>query len=76
MATATEKRNGARRRIASWRERMRAAGLRPVQIWAPDTRSPEFLADCRRQARAIAVGDPAGKELDAFIDEVHVWPDP
>ncbi|MEY2341689.1 antitoxin MazE family protein [Acidithiobacillus sp. IBUN Pt1247-S3] len=29
-------------KVARHRERMRAAGLRPVQFWVPDSRSPEF----------------------------------
>ncbi|MDR0433008.1 MAG: antitoxin MazE family protein, partial [Bifidobacteriaceae bacterium] len=26
------------------RERLRAQGLRPVQLWVPDTKSPQFAA--------------------------------
>ncbi len=33
------------KRMASYRQRMRLAGLRPVQIWVPDTRSPGFAAE-------------------------------
>jgi hypothetical protein len=29
---------GAAKRMAAYRRRMRAAGLRPVQLWVPDTR--------------------------------------
>lgn len=63
-------------RMASYRQRMRAAGLRPVQIWAPDTRSPEFAETCRRQARAVAAADPAGEELMRFVAGVYEWPEP
>ena len=31
----------------------REAGLRPVQLWVPDTRDPEFAEECRRQSRLI-----------------------
>ena len=61
-------------RMMSYRQRMRAAGLRPVQIWAPDSRTPEFAQKARRQARAIAASDPAGDELIRFIAEVNEWP--
>ena len=37
--------------------RMHAAGLRPVQIWVPDTRDPDFVETCRRQAQAVAAHD-------------------
>lgn len=30
-----------------------AAGLRPVQIWVPDTRRPDFADECRRQSLAL-----------------------
>jgi len=40
-------------RVARHRARLRAAGLRPVQLWVPDTRSAEFAEECRRQARLI-----------------------
>jgi hypothetical protein len=63
-------------RMATYRQRMRAAGLRPVQIWVPDTRSPEFVEICRRQARAVAVSDPAGDEIMRFVASVYEWPEP
>ena len=44
-----------------------AGGLRPVQIWVPDTRSPDFVEICHRQARAVAASDPAGDELMRFV---------
>jgi hypothetical protein len=63
-------------RMASYRRRMRAAGLRPVQLWAPDTRSPDFAEECRRQARAVAACDPAGDELMRFVAGLYEWPEP
>lgn len=56
------------RRMANYRQRMRAAGLRPVQIWVPDTRSPEFAKICRRQAAAIALAERNDAELRGFLD--------
>jgi Protein of unknown function (DUF3018) len=38
---------------------MRAAGLRPVQIWVSDTRVPGFAEECRRQCLRIAASDAA-----------------
>ena len=64
----------APKRMASYRQRMRSAGLRPVQIWVPDTGAPGFVAKCRRQARAIATGDPAGDEIMRFVESVRDWP--
>ena len=36
-------------RVRKRRDALRAAGLRPVQIWVPDTRRPGFAAECARQ---------------------------
>lgn len=35
------------------RDKLRAAGLRPVQLWVPDTRAAGFAEECARQARLI-----------------------
>ncbi len=57
------------------RQRLRAAGLRPVQIWIPDRRVPGFAEECRRQARvANAAAEVEGDALD-FIEEVADWGD-
>lgn len=41
-------------RVKAHRERMRAQGLRPIQIWVPDVRSPEFAAEAHRQSALVA----------------------
>lgn len=63
------------RRMKDYRERLRAAGLRPVQLWLPDTASPAFARKARLQARKIALNDPAGDEMQAFIDAATPWPE-
>lgn len=55
-------------RVRRRREHMRAAGLRPVQIWVPDTRRPGFAAECRRQAMAAAVADRSDADLVSLLD--------
>ena len=37
-------------RVQRHREGLRAAGLRPIQIWVPDTRRKGFAKECRRQS--------------------------
>lgn len=54
-------------KVAQHRERMRAAGLRPVQFWVPDTRSPEFKAQVRKQCQSLN-GDPAEAEVLRFTE--------
>ena len=56
-------------RVKRRRDKMRASGLRPVQIWVPDTRSPGFAAECRRQCKLIA----AAEQTDAGRAEVEFW---
>ncbi len=58
-------------RVGSHRQRLRALGLRPVQIWVPDVRSPEFVAEAHRQALAVAASDQAADD-QAFIDAVSL----
>ena len=55
-------------RVQKRREALRAAGLRPVQIWVPDTRRPGFAAECRRQAVLVAVADREDANLSDFMD--------
>lgn len=40
-------------RVRRRRDKLRAAGLRPVQIWVPDTRAAGFAEECARQAQVI-----------------------
>jgi hypothetical protein len=40
-------------RVQKHRRALRAAGLRPIQIWVPDTRRSGFAAECRRQSLSL-----------------------
>lgn len=55
-------------RVQKRRDALRAAGLRPIQIWVPDMRHPQFADECRRQARRAAQADAADAELGAIMD--------
>jgi hypothetical protein len=55
-------------RVRKRRAALRQAGLRPVQIWVPDTRRPGFVEECRRQSRLVAAADLADADLRAFMD--------
>ena len=48
-------------RVQKYRQSLRALGLRPVQIWVPDTRQPGFIEECRRQSMFI-LGDAQEKD--------------
>ena len=40
-------------RARKHRAALRAAGLRPIQIWVPDTRRAGFAEECRRQSLSL-----------------------
>ena len=53
------------KRVQRRRDKLRAAGLRPVQIWVPDTRAAGFAEECARQARLIREAETAEGRADA-----------
>lgn len=55
-------------RVKQHRDKLRAAGLRPIQIWVPDTRRAGFAEECQRQARTVAAADAADADLLADLD--------
>jgi hypothetical protein len=54
----------SREKVRAYRERLRRQGLRPLQIWVPDVRSPAFRAEAHRQSLLVANSD------QAFIDSI------
>ena len=56
-------------RVQKRRSALRMAGLRPVQIWVPDTRRPDFAAECKRQSHLASQADMADPDLLGFMDE-------
>ena len=58
-------------KVQAHRERLRAQGLRPLQIWVPDVRAPSFRAEAHRQSAAVAASAHAAED-QAFIDAVSV----
>lgn len=56
-------------RVKRHRDGLRAAGLRPVQIWVPDTRRPGFAEECRRQSLLLR-DDPHEREILDWIEAV------
>jgi Protein of unknown function (DUF3018) len=71
MATRVSSKS-SRDKVRAHRERLRRQGLRPIQIWVPDVRSPEFAKEAHRQSLAVA-NSPHAKEDQDFIDAVSDW---
>ncbi len=63
------RRRPTRIRVKAHRDRLRAQGLRPVQIWIPDLRNAAVREEIARQCRAIA-NDPNEPADQAFIDAI------
>jgi hypothetical protein len=62
----------SRDKVRAHRTRLRRQGLRPLQIWVPDMRSPAFVAEAHRQSLAVAKSAQAGEDQN-FIDAVADW---
>jgi len=73
MATASSSRP-SRTKVSEHRARLRAQGLRPIQIWVPDVRATSFRSEAHRQSVAVAATEHAHDD-QAFIDAVADWDD-
>lgn len=60
-------------RVRAHRARLRAQGLRPVQIWVPDVTAEGFAEEAHRQSRAVAASE-AAEDDQAFVDAISEWP--
>jgi hypothetical protein len=57
------------KKVRAHRAKLRAQGLRPIQIWVPDMNDPKIQEQMRREARAIAQSVQEKDDL-AFIDSI------
>lgn len=71
-ASSRAKVKSSRDKVRAHRARLRRQGLRPIQIWVPDVRSPAFKAKAHRQSLAVAKSRHARADQD-FIDTVSAW---
>jgi hypothetical protein len=64
-------------RVQQHRDRLRRAGLRPIQIWVPDTRGAGFAAECHKQSLLVAESDKANAQLaelmEKALESVEGW---
>jgi hypothetical protein len=63
----------SRDKVRLHRERLRAQGLRPVQIWVPDVRARSFVAAARKQSQAVAASEHSMADQQ-FIDAIAEEP--
>lgn len=69
MGADDTKATPTRGRVAAYRARLREQGLRPVQIWVPDVRAPEFARAAHEQSAAIAASEQDADD-QAFVDAI------
>jgi hypothetical protein len=70
--TSASRAKPSRTKVREHRERLREQGLRPIQIWVPDVRSPTFRSEAHRQSTAVAASAHAAGD-QAFIDAISNW---
>jgi antidote-toxin recognition MazE-like antitoxin len=63
-----------RDKVTAHRNRLRQQGLRPIQIWVPDVRSPDFAMEAHKQSQIVAKSRYRKKDQD-FIDAISSWND-
>jgi Protein of unknown function (DUF3018) len=60
-------------RVARHRTKLRRAGLRPVQLWVPDTRSRELAEECQRQSQLIRERENTASQAEDEAWERASW---
>jgi len=67
--SSSPRRTRTREKVRAHRDRLRQQGLRPIQIWVPDARAPEFAAEAHRQSLAVSRSSEA-REDQGFIEMI------
>jgi surfactin synthase thioesterase subunit len=62
----------SRDKVQAHRKRLRQQGLRPIQIWVPDMRSPAFVTEAHKQSLAVARSAHARQDQE-FIEAISDW---
>jgi hypothetical protein len=55
------------KRVRKHREKMKAAGLKPVTIWVPDVNSPEFKARVAREIELINADPESERVMEEML---------
>ncbi len=63
-------------KMRDYRDRLRAAGLRPIQIWVPDTRAENFAEEARRQSLLVSQRQSENEALDFIEAAAETSPKP
>lgn len=66
MSATMAVKNSTATRVQKHRAGLRAAGLRPVQIWLPNIKQAGFAEECLRQSESL-LSDPQEQESMAWL---------
>jgi hypothetical protein len=61
------KRSAAHESVRVYRAKMKRQGFRQISIWVPNTKSPKFRKECRRQSRLASAADQSA-QLDDLLN--------
>jgi hypothetical protein len=75
MTTPRSKPLSAAARNAAYRDRMRAQGLRQVQMWVPDLKKASTLKRYQNAAVAISAHQQEEDDIMAFVEATIDWSD-
>lgn len=56
-------------KMREYRGRLRASGLRPVQLWIPDIRSQKIIDESRKQSIRVSSA-PQDSQIMDFVESV------
>lgn len=68
--------HSALQNVRRYRERLKVQKFRQLNLWVPDTRSPRFAEECRRQSRLAAEHDRANEVMDLLEEaarDIEGW---
>ena len=56
-------------KMRQYRDRLKASGLRPIQLWVPDIRSQKIIDEVCRQSIRVS-SDPQDPHIMDFVESV------
>lgn len=69
MASSPKSSKATHEKVRRHRARLREQGLRPLQVWVPDTRTQGFAEEAHRQSLAVAASVHAEAD-QRFVDAI------
>jgi hypothetical protein len=71
-----KKYSAAHESVRVYRAKMKQQGFRQISIWVPDTKSPKFRKECRRQSQLASAADESAQSdelLNFAAGSVEGW---